>query len=81
VVYEGAFGSRHGHGVTHVDRHGLPHRLDGQTLTSIAALQLVIAALKLDEPAGTIDPALASAQVLTGFDAKGIPQLRSAQSP
>jgi methyl acetate hydrolase len=51
-------------------------------LTSVAALQLVERGkLKLDEPAGNIDPTLASAQVLTGFDAKGVPQLRPAQRP
>ena len=51
-------------------------------LTSVAALQLVErGTLKLDEPAGNIDPALASVQVLTGFDAKGVPQLRPAQKP
>jgi methyl acetate hydrolase len=51
-------------------------------LTSVAALQLVERGkLKLDEPAGTIDPTLASVQVLAGFDAKGVPQLRSADRP
>jgi CubicO group peptidase (beta-lactamase class C family) len=43
----------------------------------VAALQLVERGqLKLDEPAAQIDPALAAVQVLTGFDAKGVPQLR-----
>jgi CubicO group peptidase (beta-lactamase class C family) len=51
-------------------------------LTSVAALQLVERGkLKLDEPAGHIDPTLASPLVLTGFDAKGAPQLRPAQRP
>jgi methyl acetate hydrolase len=51
-------------------------------LTSVAALQLVERGkLELDEPAGNIDPTLASALVLTGFDAKGIPQLGPAQKP
>jgi methyl acetate hydrolase len=51
-------------------------------LTTVAALQLVEQGkLKLDEPAGNIDPTLASVQVLTGFDAKGVPQLRPAQKP
>jgi methyl acetate hydrolase len=51
-------------------------------LTSVAALQLVEQGkLKLDEPAGNIDPTLGSVQVLTGFDAKGVPQLRPAQKP
>jgi methyl acetate hydrolase len=51
-------------------------------LTSVAALQLVERGkLKLDEPAGNIDPTLGSVQVLVGFDAKGVPQLRPAQKP
>jgi len=51
-------------------------------LTSVAALQLVERGkLKLDEPAGNIDPTLGSAEVLAGFDAKGVPQLRPAQKP
>jgi methyl acetate hydrolase len=51
-------------------------------LTTVAALQLLEQGkLKLDEPAGNIDPTLASVQVLTGFDAKGVPQLRPAQKP
>ena len=37
--------------------------------------------LKLDEPAAHIDPTLGSAQVLAGFDAKGVPQLRPPQKP
>jgi methyl acetate hydrolase len=35
--------------------------------------------LKLDEPAAKIDPTLGSPQVLIGFDAQGVPQLRPAQ--
>jgi len=51
-------------------------------LTSVAALQLVERGkLKLDEPAGEIDPTLASVQVLTGFDTKGVPQLHPPQKP
>jgi methyl acetate hydrolase len=51
-------------------------------LTSVAALQLVERGkLKLDEPAGAIDPTLASPQILSGFDAKGVPQLRTASRP
>lgn len=49
-------------------------------LTSVAALQLVERGkLKLDEPAGNIDPALAAPRILTGFDSKGAPQLQPAQ--
>src|ERR1700736_6946406 len=51
-------------------------------LTSVAALQLVERGkLELDEPAGNIDPTLGSAQVIAGFDAKGVPTLRPAQKP
>jgi methyl acetate hydrolase len=51
-------------------------------LTSVAAMQLVERGkLSLDEPAARIDPTLESPQVLDGFDAKGIPQLRPARKP
>jgi CubicO group peptidase (beta-lactamase class C family) len=83
TVYEGAFGLR---------ALGAPASMSVDTvfriasmvklLTSVAALQLVEQGrLKLDEPAGNIDPSLADPQVLTGFDAKGVPQLRPARRP
>ena len=51
-------------------------------ITSVAALQLVEQGkLSLDAPVPDIDPALGSPQVLDGFDAKGIPQLRPAKRP
>jgi CubicO group peptidase (beta-lactamase class C family) len=51
-------------------------------LTSVAAMQLVESGqLKLDEPAATIDPTLGSVQVLAGFDAQGVPQLRPVKKP
>jgi CubicO group peptidase (beta-lactamase class C family) len=37
--------------------------------------------LKLDEPAVAIDPTLGAHLVLTGFDAKGVPQLRPPKTP
>jgi methyl acetate hydrolase len=83
VLYQGAFGFRD-------MATASPMSIDTifriasmvKLLTSVAALQLVEQGkLKLDEPAGTIDPTLASVQVLTGFDAKGLPQLRPAQKP
>src|SRR5260221_10418284 len=37
--------------------------------------------LKLDEPAETIDPELATALVLDGFDTKGAPLMRHARKP
>src|SRR4029077_4505291 len=35
----------------------------------------------LDDPAANIDPMLASPLVLSGFDARGVPQLRTARKP
>jgi methyl acetate hydrolase len=83
IVYQGTFGHRN---------MAAEQRMSGDTifriasmvklLTSVAALQLVEQGkLRLDEPAANIDPTLASLQLLTGFDAKGIPQLRPAQTP
>jgi CubicO group peptidase (beta-lactamase class C family) len=83
VVYEGAFGLRDMATATRMSVDTV-FRIASMVklLTSVAALQLVErGTLKLDEPAGNIDPALASVQVLTGFDAKGAPQLRPAQKP
>ena len=51
-------------------------------LTSVAAMQLVEQGkLDLDAPAETIDPTLSAALVLTGFDAKGAPELRKPKKP
>src|SRR6202045_3204505 len=51
-------------------------------ITSVAAVQLVEQEkLSLDAPVPDIDPALGAPQVLTGFDAQGQPQLRSAKWP
>ena len=83
VVYEGAFGLR---------CLGTQARMSTDTvfriasmvklLTSVAAMQLVESGkLSLDDPAGLVDPELAAAQVLTGFDAKGHPQLRPPLRP
>src|SRR5690242_17576029 len=81
ILYEGAIGSR---GV------GADTPMSGDTifriasmvklLTSVAAMQLVERGkLRLDEPAGNIDPMLAAPRMLTGFDDKGAPQLREAR--
>ncbi len=83
VVYEGAFGFRD---MTAASRMSFDtiFRIASMVklLTSVAALQLVERGkLNLDEPAGNIDPTLGSAQVLAGFDAKGVPQLHPAQKP
>jgi CubicO group peptidase (beta-lactamase class C family) len=83
VVYEGAFGLRDMATASRMSTDTI-FRIASMVklLTSVAALQLVErGTLKLDEPAGNIDPALGSAQVLTGFDAKGAPQLRPVQKP
>jgi methyl acetate hydrolase len=83
VVYEGAFGFRDMATASRMSTDTV-FRVASMVklLTSVAALQLVERGnLKLDEPAGNIDPTLGSAQVLAGFDAKGVPQLRPAQKP
>ena len=83
VVYEGAFGFRDMATASRMSTDTV-FRIASMVklLTSVAALQLVERGkLKLDEPAGNIDPALGSSQVLAGFDAKGVPQLHLAQMP
>jgi methyl acetate hydrolase len=83
VVYQGAFGVRNMAAATPMSSDTI-FRIASMVklLTSVAALQLVERGkLKLDEPAANIDPTLASPQILTGFDAKGVPQLRPAHKP
>jgi methyl acetate hydrolase len=83
VIYQGAFGVRNKTTATKMSADTV-FRIASMVklLTSVAAMQLVEAGkLKLDEPAGRIDPTLESPQVLTGFDAKGVPQLRPANKP
>jgi methyl acetate hydrolase len=83
VVYQGAFGVRNMAAAPRMSTDTI-FRIASMVklLTSVAALQLVEQGkLKLDEPAANIDPTLASPQLLVGFDAKGIPQLRPAQKP
>ena len=83
VIYQGAFGPR---------CLGMPAKMSTDTvfriasmvklLTSIAAMQLVEGGkLSLDEPASNVDPELGAIPVLTGFDAKGNPQLRPPLRP
>jgi CubicO group peptidase (beta-lactamase class C family) len=83
AIYEGAFGSR---------CLGTPAKMSTDTvfriasmvklLTSIAAMQLVESGkLSLDAPASQVDPELGTIPVLTGFDAKGHPQLRPPLRP
>ena len=82
VIYEGAFGFRNMATATPMSPDTI-FRIASMVklLTSVAALQLVERGkLKLDEPAG-ISIRRSLAQVLAGFDAKGVPQLRPAQKP
>jgi methyl acetate hydrolase len=83
VIYQGAFGLR---------CLGTQARMSTDTvfriasmvklLTSVAAMQLVQGGkLSLDEPASNVDPELGTIPVLTGFDAKGHPQLRPPLRP
>jgi CubicO group peptidase (beta-lactamase class C family) len=83
VVYQGAFGPRNMATAVPMSTDTI-FRIASMVklLTSVAALQLVEQGrLKLDEPAANIDPTLAASLVLTGFDAKGAPQLRPPQKP
>jgi methyl acetate hydrolase len=51
-------------------------------ITTVAALQLVEQdKISLDAPVPDIEPAINAPQVLDGFDAKGLPQLRPAERP
>jgi CubicO group peptidase (beta-lactamase class C family) len=83
MIYEGAFGLR---------CLGTQAKMSTDTvfriasmvklLTSVAAMQLVESGkLSLDAPASEVDPELGTVQVLTGFDAKGVPQLRPPLKP
>jgi CubicO group peptidase (beta-lactamase class C family) len=81
VLYEGALGLRGAGGEARMSTDTV-FRIASMVklLTSVAAMQLVERGrLKLDEPAGNIDPVLVAPRVLTGFDAKGTPQLREAR--
>jgi methyl acetate hydrolase len=83
VFYEGAFGFRDLSTGARMSTDTV-FRIASMVklLTSVAALQLAERGkLSLDEPAHYIDPTLGSAQVLVGFDARGVPQLRPAQKP
>ena len=83
IVYEGIFGQRRLHEAPAMTRDTV-FRIASMVklITSVAALQLVeLEMLSLDAPVPDIDPALGSPQVLDGFDARGIPQLRPPQRP
>jgi CubicO group peptidase (beta-lactamase class C family) len=81
ILYQGAIGSR-GTGADTPMSGDTIFRIASMVklLTSVAAMQLVERGkLKLDEPAGNLDPVLAAPRILTGFDDKGAPQLREAR--
>ena len=83
AIYDGAFGVRdlNAGGAMTGDT---VFRIASMTkaITSVAAMQLVEQGkLGLDEPVPPVDPALAAAQVLEGFDAAGQPKLRPAKRP
>jgi methyl acetate hydrolase len=83
VIYVGAFGRRDLDGPQAMTPNTVL-RIASLTklVTCVAALQLVErGALSLDAPLGPLLPALASPQVLDGFDADGQPQLRPARRP
>ena len=84
LLYEGAFGVRAIDASTAMTLDTY-FRIASLTkaVTSVAAMQLVEQGkLKLDEPVPVnVDPALASPQVLVGFDAAGAPKLRPAKRP
>jgi CubicO group peptidase (beta-lactamase class C family) len=82
-IYEGAFGQRELGG-------SAPMTTDTvfwiasmtKAITSVAAMQLVEQGrLALDEPLGSVLPALAEPQVLEGFDESERPRLRPARRP
>jgi methyl acetate hydrolase len=83
VVYQGAFGLRANNAAAKMSADTV-FRIASMVklLTSVAAMQLVEAGkLDLDAPAVAIDPTLALHPVLSGFDAKGVPQLRPPKKP
>ena len=83
VLYEGAAGLR-ALDQTAAMTTDTVFRIASMTkaITSVAAMQMVEQGkLKLDEPVPSIDPTLASPQVLEGFDASGAAKLRPAKRP
>jgi methyl acetate hydrolase len=83
VIYQGAFGVRAMNASAAMSTDTV-FRIASMVklLTSVAAMQLVERnKLNLDDPAAKVDPSLDGLQVLTGFDAQGVPQLRPARRP
>lgn len=79
VVYEGAFGQRTlGQETAMTADTVLWIASMTKAITATAAMQLVERGqLQLDSAAAEVVPELAMIQVLTGFDASGVPQLRA----
>jgi len=83
IVYEGAFGKR-GLAIDHAMTADTVFWIASMTkaITATAAMQLVERGrLSLDEPIGKVLPEFASPKVLEGFDERGEPILRPANSP
>ena len=83
ILYEGAFGKRTlGHDAAMTLDTTVWIASMTKAITGAAAMQLVEQGkLQLDTPASAVVPDLAKAQVLTGFDASGKPQLRAPKRP
>ena len=85
VLYEGAFGPRALEAGAAAMTTDTVFRIASMTkaIASVAAMQLVEqGTLRLEDPVpASVDPALASPQVLEGFDASGQPRLRPARRP
>jgi CubicO group peptidase (beta-lactamase class C family) len=87
ILYEGVFGSRRFSGGPAKDAamtRDTVFRIASMVklITSVAAMRLVEQGkLSLDAPAPVIDPAVADAQVLDGFDASGAPIVRPPKRP
>src|SRR5262252_183233 len=83
ILYEGVFGLRRlpdGPAMTRDTVFRIASMV--KLITSVAALQLVERGkLSLDAPVPDIDPAIGAPQVLAGFDAKGVPELRPPKRP
>ena len=83
IIYQGAFGFRHlgqGPAMSYDTVFRIASMI--KVVTSVAAMQLIEQGkISLDAPTPAIDPALASPQVLTGFDAANAPQLRPPTQP
>jgi methyl acetate hydrolase len=87
ILYEGVFGSRRLSGGPAKDAamtRDTVFRIASMVklITSVAAMRLVEQGkLSLDDPAPQIDPAIADAQVLDGFEPNGTPILRPPKRP